>query len=74
MMAPAYPSGHGPDVRLVRQRPPGYSAPRRSPGAPRPARPGSGRRITAWLVRSIMLATAAFALLDLFLLTSAVHH
>jgi len=31
-------------------------------------------RITGWIVRSIILATTAFALIDLFLLGSGLHH
>ncbi len=34
----------------------------------------SGRRLSAWIVRTIMLATTAFAVLDLSLLVSSVHH
>jgi len=34
----------------------------------------SARRITSWIVRSIILATTGFALLDLSLLVSSVHH
>ncbi len=34
----------------------------------------SGRRLTAWIVRSIILATTAFAILDLSLLVSSIHH
>ncbi len=33
----------------------------------------AGARVNRWLVRSIMLATTAFALLDLFLLASNGH-
>ena len=32
------------------------------------------RRLSAWIVRSIMVATTGFALLDLFLLASGGHH
>jgi hypothetical protein len=32
------------------------------------------RRINAWFVRSIMLATTVFAIVDLSLLISSVHH
>jgi len=80
VMAMAYPAGQGPAVRLVTPRPGGYPAPRRRADGSRSGRParraraGSGRRITAWIVRAVMGATAAFALVDLFLLTSAVHH
>ena len=34
----------------------------------------SARRLKAWIVRSIMIATAAFAFLDLLLLASGGHH
>ncbi len=34
----------------------------------------SGKKLTAWIVRSIMLATVAFALLDLSLLLTSVRH
>jgi hypothetical protein len=32
------------------------------------------RRINAWFVRTIMLATTVFAIVDLSLLVSSVHH
>jgi hypothetical protein len=37
-------------------------------------RPTTGSRLKAWIVRSIMLATTGFALLDLFLLGTGGHH
>ncbi len=40
----------------------------------RPVRSVSSRTLTAWIVRSIILATTAFAILDLSLLVSSVHH
>ena len=66
-------AGGGVTVRLVHpaER---VRAPARRRSAPRSARPGSAKRVTAWIIRSIILATAVFALLDLFLLTSSVHH
>ncbi len=42
--------------------------------APRRVDSAGGTRLTAWIVRSIILATTAFALLDLFLLVSSIHH
>jgi hypothetical protein len=38
------------------------------------ARTSNTRRINAWFVRSIMLATTVFAIVDLSLLISSVHH
>jgi|GEM_PF-4258490 hypothetical protein len=40
----------------------------------RPVRADIARGFSAWILRSIILATAGFALLDLFLLVSSVHH
>jgi|HubBroStandDraft_6_1064221.scaffolds.fasta_scaffold3223866_1 hypothetical protein len=34
----------------------------------------SGKTLTAWIVRTIMIATVAFALLDLSLLLTSVRH
>ena len=50
---------------------PGYGSracPSRSPGSIKPD------EINAWFVRSIMLATTVFAIVDLSLLISSVHH
>ena len=47
---------------------------RRLTGSSRPVGSASGRRLTAWIVRTIMVATTAFAILDLSLLVSSVHH
>jgi len=60
----------GPSVRLERSYPGGTSPYRRSVG------PGSmsSKRVTAWIVRSIMLATTVFAVLDLSLLVTSAHH
>ncbi len=60
----------GPSVRLEGSYPGGTSSYRR------PAGPGnvSAKRVTAWIVRSIMLATTVFAVLDLSLLVSSAHH
>lgn len=43
-------------------------------GAPRRSAPKTGVSQTRWIVRSVMIATTAFALLDLFLLVSGGHH
>ena len=60
-------------VRL-RSSPPGpVSRPRRSGASARQATVPA-RRFTAWMVRVIMLATSAVALLDLYLLASSAHH
>jgi hypothetical protein len=67
------PGAGGVSVRVV--RPTGSPrATARSRSGLRSARPARAKRVTAWIVRSIMVATAAFALLDLFLLTSSAHH
>ncbi len=63
----AAPSG-GPPVRLVS---PHTGLPVRRVTA---TRTQSGRRVTAWIVRSIMAATTVFAFLDLVLLASGGHH
>jgi len=47
---------------------------RQGPVAGRPAGAAKTRRVSAWIVRSVMLATTAFALLDLSLLVSSAHH
>jgi hypothetical protein len=55
--------------------PPGLGSPTRNfTNSSRPVDNASGRRLTAWIVRSIILATTAFALLDLSLLVSSIHH
>jgi hypothetical protein len=54
--------------RVILHSPTGYSVPRRRP------QPVKANRITGWIVRSIILATTAFALIDLFLLGSGLHH
>jgi hypothetical protein len=56
-------------VRLVTQ--PGGS---RSSTSTRRVPAQSARSLKAWIVRSIMFATAGFALLDLFLLATGAHH
>jgi hypothetical protein len=43
-------------------------------GAPRRSAAKTGVSLTRWIVRSIMIATTAFALLDLFLLVSGGRH
>jgi hypothetical protein len=43
-------------------------------GSSRPVGSASGQRPTVWIVRTIIIATTAFALLDLVLLVSSVHH
>jgi len=63
-----YTPGGGPSVRLVS---PVTGVAARRVTAPETS---SGRRVTAWIVRSIMIATTVFALLDLFLLASGGHH
>jgi hypothetical protein len=73
-------SGYGPverssatSVRL--SLPVGLGPPTRNlMNSSRPVDNASGRRLTAWIVRSIILATTAFALLDLSLLVSSIHH
>jgi len=40
----------------------------------RPARRDSGKKLKWWIVRGTVLATTVFALLDLILLTSGLHH
>ncbi|HLN41455.1 MAG TPA: hypothetical protein VK215_03320 [Acidimicrobiales bacterium] len=57
-------------VRIITSPLAGRSPQRRAIG------PGnvSSRRITAWIVRSIMLATTAFAIVDLSLLVSSLRH
>ena len=63
-------------VRLVRE-PFAGQGPSRGGGlgvSKRPVRSVSSRTVTAWIVRSIILATTAFAILDLSLLVSSVHH
>ncbi len=61
---------HRPTVRLVNR--PGGPVPTYRPSGGRLAKK-SGAGLTRWIVRSIMLATSAFALLDLFLLASNGH-
>jgi hypothetical protein len=34
----------------------------------------AGRRVKWWIVRTIVLATTVFALIDLYLLASGAHH
>jgi hypothetical protein len=64
-------SGAGsPQVRIVSPtgvRVPALSTPRRTAAKP-------GVSLTRWIVRSVMIATTAFALLDLFLLVSGGRH
>ena len=43
-------------------------------GSSRPVGSTSGSRLSAWIVRSVIVATTAFALFDLSLLVSSVHH
>jgi len=50
------------------------SPPRSLMSSSRPVGSASGRRLTAWIVRTIILATTAFAILDLSLLVSSVRH
>ena len=52
-------------VRVVQV--PSFGVSRRSPVKP-------GASATRWIVRSVMVATTAFALLDLILLVSGGHH
>jgi hypothetical protein len=57
-------------VRIVSPtgvRVPALSAPRRTAGK-------NGVSLNRWIVRSVMIATTAFALLDLFLLVSGGRH
>ena len=54
--------------RVILHSPTSYSVARRRPT------PVKANRITGWIVRSIILATTAFALIDLFLLASGLHH
>ncbi len=67
------PAGPGsPSLRLV---PGGGGRPGAgAPGLRRPAVGGGARRLTAWIMRGVMAATTAFALLDLYLLVSSGHH
>jgi len=73
-------SGYGPIERssatAVRLSPPlgAGSTARNFANTPRRVDNASGRRLTAWIVRSIILATTAFAILDLSLLMSSIHH
>ena len=53
--------------RVILHSPTSYSVARRRP-------PVKANRINGWIVRSIILATTAFALIDLFLLGSGLHH
>jgi hypothetical protein len=48
----------------------------RVPALNAPRRPGAktGTSLNRWVVRSVMIATTAFALLDLFLLVSGGRH
>ena len=63
-------SGNGQGPRSV-----SYSATVRVTSMPAPVlRANKSRRISAWFVRSIMLATTIFAIIDLSLLISSVHH
>ena len=72
-MTSPYGSGNGrthPQVRVVDRRVrqiPYHGVDRRSPVK-------AGTSMTRWIVRSMMIATTAFALLDLFLLISGGHH
>jgi len=71
-MNPVTPgTGTSPSVRLV--SPYTGATARRITGV-QTAGKTNARRLTAWIVRSIMIATTAFALLDLFLLASGGHH
>jgi hypothetical protein len=52
-----------------------YASTVRVTSMPRPVvRAQNARRINAWFVRSIMLATTVFAIVDLSLLISSLHH
>lgn len=65
-------NGYGP-VRL--SPPPRVGLPNRKiANSARRVDDAGGRRLTAWIVRSIILATTAFAILDLSLLVSSIHH
>jgi hypothetical protein len=68
-----HPAPQGVSVRFLN----GPGTPRPGQGVfqsdPRSVGTASARRLTAWIIRTIMVATAGFALLDLFLLAS-VHH
>jgi hypothetical protein len=55
------------DPRVVQHSPNAFSV-------AHPARDATAKRLPAWILRSIILATTGFALLDLFLLVSSVHH
>jgi hypothetical protein len=41
---------------------------------PRPAQSDAGTRLTAWIVRILMVGAGGFVLFDLFLLLSGVRH
>lgn len=63
------------ESQIVWNSPTGYSAAlRRSAAATKSPVRDAGRRLRWWIVRSIIFATTAFALLDLYLLASGTHH
>jgi len=63
-----YHPGPAPGSLTLRLTAASVHAPRRAAG------PATARRFTAWIVRIIMLATSTFAVLDLYLLATSVHH
>ncbi len=72
---PSARAASGPQVRLVRDptgiRPSAYTGART--GTRRPGVNPKTRRISAWIVRSIIVLTTAFALFDLYLLATTGH-
>jgi len=61
----------GPSVRVVSQA--GVRAPTRGANGGRPANKADSR-LRRWIVQSIIFATTGFAILDLYLLASGLHH
>lgn len=61
--------------QVVWNAPTGYqTGVRRTGAAAKTVRRHAGKRLEWWIVRSIVVATTVFALLDLFLLATGSHH